>query len=104
MSKPADFMVVLRSDLNAGDLELLAPIVHELKLKSGNVARVMWCKSVEAADGGYLKVEPKLTSDGKFTHAKIPHWLVLSIVGAKDAPPVGFGWQAQITPNAKLSK
>ena len=92
MTKPADFMVVLRSDTRAEDLELLSPVVHALTLKSGNIANVLWCKTVDSADGGYLHAEAKLTASGDFTHIKIPHWLVLTIVGAKNSPPVGFLW------------
>jgi hypothetical protein len=95
MSKPADFMVVLRSDIAESDLELLGPVVHTLRLKSGQDAHVLWCKTVASADGSYLHAEAKLVAGDTFSPVRLPHSLVLIITGAKNAPPIGFVWEAE---------
>jgi hypothetical protein len=91
MEKPADFMVVLINGIEEGNLTLLRPVVHSFKLESGLVANVLWCKSINA-EGPYLTTEAKLSSSDIFTHVRIPHGLVLCIVGSKNAPPMGFVW------------
>jgi hypothetical protein len=95
MPKPADFMVILRNDIHENNIELLGPVVHRLSLKTGLTANVLWCKSTESADGGYLSVEAKLLADTGFSTLLIPHWLILAIVGSKNFPPVGFVWSSE---------
>lgn len=91
MTKPADFMVVLINGIEEGNIALLRPVVHSLKLESGIVANVLWCKSVDTS-GPYLRAEAKLSYSDAFAHVQIPHGLVLVIAGSKGAPPMGFVW------------
>lgn len=91
MAKPTDFMVVLRNDIAAENITLLRPVVESLKLDSGLVANVIWCKSIDPS-GPYLSAEAKLSSREGFARVQISHKLVLTIAGSKDAPPMGFVW------------
>jgi hypothetical protein len=94
MTKPADFMVVLRDGVDANDLALLAPITHSYNLKSGLMAHVLWCKTVDTS-GAYLSAEAKLAHKDGFAQIQIPHGMVLTIAGSMNAPPMGFVWDAE---------
>lgn len=94
MAKPADFMVVLRNDIEPQNIALLRPVIRSLTLADGLVANVLWCKSVDLS-GQYLSVEAKLSSGDGFAHVQIPHFLVLTIAGSKNAPPMGFLWESE---------
>ena len=89
--KPASFMVVFRGDISDKDLALLLlyPVTHSIPLEDGVIAHVLWCKSVDSS-GSYLTVEAKHRSGDVFGSLQIPHWLVLTVVGSKNAPAIGF--------------
>lgn len=94
-------MVILIDQLSPANAENLAPVVHEYTRPSGQIARVLWCKSADSSHSPYLQVEALLLDKEKFTTIQIPHWAVLSIVGSKDSPPVGFVWEEKTRDKSK---
>ncbi len=88
----ADYVVVLRDDVAPNNIALLAPVLHAYTLAGGVVCNVLWCRRVDPSQGAYLEAEARLVSGKGYADLRIPHWLVLAIVGERDAPPIGFVW------------
>lgn len=98
MSKPADFMVVLRQDASPKDIEMFFPVTCTYTLGTGTVGTVIWCKEVDFSHPSYLVVEALRHDEEGTTDMHLPHWLILTVVGSKNSPPVGFVWAEEESP------
>jgi len=92
MPQDTPFMVLLRGNIPADDLEVLAPLIHEATRKPGNIMRALWCRAVDSSQSNYLYAEAKFVAEEDFISIRLPHWAVLSIVDSRNFRPIGFVW------------
>ena len=88
----ADFVVILRDDVAPNNIALLMPVMHTYTVAENVVCNALWCRRVDSSQGAYLETEARLVSGKGYADLRIPHWMVLAILGSKDAPPIGFIW------------
>lgn len=87
-------MVVLVHGISDENTRLMGSIIWRYDRGNSLEARVLWCKSVNAATiGPYLDVEAKRHNDEEFISALIPHSIVLTIVGSAAKKSLGFQWE-----------
>lgn len=87
-------LIILRQDLSQENVNALFPVVRSYNLSTGR-ANAIVCSEVDYSHPTYLVVIAKPTKeDGADVELHIPHMIVLTVVGSKSSPPVGFLWDA----------
>lgn len=88
------YMVVFHSSVSEADLARFSHVLYRDRKSGANFLR---CQSLDCSDFHYLKVTAaQLDRDG-FIEIRIPHAMVLMIVGPTDprSNPMGFVWEQE---------
>ena len=93
-------MVILRNDVDKTNIQILYNVIKNYTLENGVVANVLSCTEVESG-GAYLNVVAELVSGKGVVDMQLPHWLILTILGSKNRPPVGFVWGVETHEQSK---
>ena len=91
MPRPSQFTVWLRQGFNEQDEALLMNVASKVTGKDGSSRLCLRCANVDTSHGFYLEADCfSPNGDAALIAIKIPHQLVVLIIGDDPQRPLGF--------------